>query len=155
MEKRSAGAKPSSDIFDRPILRSRAPRKGSTRAPWDNRSTISVFSSALQAVQQLSYGSTKVRHIDAIDDILIANNIVNSANGEKTESYNYWWSWQDTASEIQRNLERQRSAETSAVSLFSGVSTRLGRSSHLEENEGPITIFGLRCGACAADTSVS
>lgn len=147
VERRTVGAEPRPDIFDRPILRSRAPRRGNKqRAPWDNRASISVFPSALHAVQQLSYGSTKVRHVDYIDDIMIANNIANSANGEKTESYNYWWSWQDTAGEIQRNLERQRSQET--ASIFSGYSIPLGaKSSELAE---PFSIFGFRClGLCS------
>jgi hypothetical protein len=147
--KRTAGAKPCDDIFDRPILRSRKPRKGN-RAPWDNRAAISVFPSALQAVQQLSYGSVKVRHIDPIDDILIANNIAKSANGETTESYNFWWSWEDTASEIQRNLERERSSETNQTTIFSSVSNRLSQSADGE----PVTIFGMRCGGlCSEDTT--
>ena len=147
VEQLTAGAKPRPDIFDRPILRSRAPRRGNKqRAPWDNRASVSVFPSALQAVQQLSYGSAKVRHVGKIDDIMIANNIANSANGEKTESYNYWWSWQDTAGEIQRNLERQRSQES--ASIFSGYSIPLvAKSSDLTE---PFSIFGFRClGYCS------
>ena len=64
-------------------------------------------SAALLAVQPLSYGSLKVRHMEPIDDILIANNITCSAKGEKTESYNYWWSWQDAAPSIQEKLERK------------------------------------------------
>jgi hypothetical protein len=44
VEKRIHGTKPRSDIFNRPILRGRAPRKGSRRAPWD-RSSVSVFPS--------------------------------------------------------------------------------------------------------------
>ena len=43
VEKRSSGAKPDDGIFDRPILRSRAPKKGS-RAPWGDRS-VRVFPS--------------------------------------------------------------------------------------------------------------
>jgi hypothetical protein len=147
---RPHGAKPRDDIFDRVILRSRAPRKGNKSAPWDNLASVSAFSSAIHAVQQLSYGSTKVRHIDAIDDILIANNISNSANGEKTEAYDYWWSWQDKA-----DLERNNSAsETSRVSLFGGVSHRLAESMS-NEHSTPMTIFGLRCGPmCSADTTM-
>ena len=153
VEQTTAGARPCPDIFDRPILRSRAPRRGNKqRAPWDNQASVSVFPSALQAVQQLSYGSTKVRHVGKIDDIMIANNIANSANGEKTESYNYWWSWQDTAGEIQRNLERQRSQES--ASIFSGYSIPLvAKSSDPAE---PFSIFGLRClGYCSeADPTI-
>ena len=43
VEKRSHGARPKDGIFDRPILRSRAPKQGS-RAPWENR-TVRVFPS--------------------------------------------------------------------------------------------------------------
>jgi hypothetical protein len=147
VEKRSHGAKPRIDIFDRPVLRSRAPKKGNNSAPWDSRSSVSIYPSALLAVQHLSFGSTKVRHMDAIDDIAIANNIANSANGEKTESYNYWWSWQDAAGGIQKNLERQRSMESS--SLFSA---NIGRTSATVSE--PMTIFGFQCGSlCAADTT--
>ena len=147
VEKRSHGARPRIDIFDRPVLRSRAPKKGNNSAPWDSRSSVSIYSSALLAVQHLSFGSTKVRHMDAIDDIAIANNIASSANGEKTESYNYWWSWQDAAGEIQKNLERQRSMESS--SLFSA---NIGRTSATVSE--PMTIFGFQCGSlCAADTT--
>ena len=38
-----------------------------------------------------------MRHLGAIDDILIANNIAKSASGEKAETYNYWWRWEDDA----------------------------------------------------------
>lgn len=53
--------------------------------------------SALYAVQQLSFGSTKIRHNGPIDDILIANNIASSADGLETESYGYKWTWKDEA----------------------------------------------------------
>ena len=149
VEKRIHGARPRDDIFDRPILRSRAPKKGDDGAPWDNRASVSVYPSALLAVQHLSFGSTKVRHMDAIDDILIANNIANSANGEKTESYNYWWSWQDAADEIQKNLERQRSLES--MSMFSAGNRKDG-----QEASGPMSIFGFNClSLCADDTTTT
>ena len=71
---------------------------------------------ALLAVQPLSFGSSKVRHLEPIDDILIANNISCSAKGEKTESYNYWWSWQDAAKTIQEKLKRKESKSRVRVS---------------------------------------
>jgi hypothetical protein len=87
--------------------------------------------------------------MDAIDDILIANNIANSANGEKTESYNYWWSWQDAADEIQKNLERQRSLES--MSMFSAGNRKDG-----QEASGPMSIFGFNClSLCADDTTTT
>jgi hypothetical protein len=93
-----------------------------------------------------------VRHADAIDDVLIANNIANSANGEKTESYRYWWSWQDKAGEIQKNLVRQRSGDSTTI--FSAVSAKGFVSSVNTMRDEPLSIFGLRCsGLCASDTT--
>eukprot|EP00526_Cylindrotheca_closterium_P004682 CAMPEP_0113628566 /NCGR_PEP_ID=MMETSP0017_2-20120614/14803_1 /TAXON_ID=2856 /ORGANISM="Cylindrotheca closterium" /LENGTH=787 /DNA_ID=CAMNT_0000538879 /DNA_START=103 /DNA_END=2462 /DNA_ORIENTATION=- /assembly_acc=CAM_ASM_000147 len=103
------GAKPRKEIFDRSILRRRKPKDGNTAEPWDNTASVSTFSSALQAVQQLSFGSAKVRHVDGIDDVMIANNLAKCANGQRTEAYGYMWSWEDTASEIQLNMKRRGS----------------------------------------------
>lgn len=95
-----AGSIPDESIFSRPLIRRRTPRrKDIDLATLERKSPISFFPNALQAVQELSYASSKVRHMDSIDDILIANNIVHSANGEKTESYNYIWTWADNAAE--------------------------------------------------------
>lgn len=109
-----------------------------------------VLHLALIAVQQLSFGSTKVRHVDAIDDIQIANNIANSANGEKTESYNYWWIWQDSASsDIRNSLSRLRSPDSSSVF---GVFPSINQDS-FGGGDFPFSFFG--CGnLCGADTSV-
>ena len=74
------GARPKKDISNRPILRRRKPKDGNTDAPWDNSASVVAFSSALQAVQQLSYGSAKVHHVDGIDDVMIANNLAKCAN---------------------------------------------------------------------------
>lgn len=148
------GAKPYEHIFDRPILRARRPTGENARAPWDNRSSMSVFSSALQAVQQLSYGSIKVHHASIVDDILIANNIAKSADGQKTDSYHFMWSWEDTVDEIQRNLDRQRSTETTGpTSIFKNVSmlSQSGSGDH-----GPFAMLRCApmCGACSEDTSL-
>ena len=146
-EKHSTGAKPRDDIFDRPILRSRAPvASEDSRAPWSDRTTISVFPTVLHAVQQLSFGSNKVRHSNAIDDILIANNIASSANGEKTESYNYWWSWEDTANQIQRSLDKKSSRREapSRLSFF-------GKSQNSLSDPGkPVSLF-VCGGVCTGD----
>jgi hypothetical protein len=118
--KKRAGAYPRPDIFDRPILRARVMRKSSHRSPWVNNSdAVDCFPSVLVAVHEFSFNSSTVRHLDAIDEFQIANNISNSANGEKTESYNHMWSWEDTATEIQRNLDRARSSESSTASANS------------------------------------
>lgn len=135
------GAKPRPDIFTRPILRTVALSKGNTRGPWDNHASVDNFPSALTAVEELSFASTKVRHADFIDDIQIANNISNSANGEKTESYNYMWSWQDTAGEIQRNLEKQRSVDSFLSFKNSGM------------REDPLLCAALPS-LCGADTTM-
>ena len=143
------GAKPRNDIFKRPILRRRKPKDGNTQAPWDNSASVSVFPSALQAVQQLSFGSLKVRHVGWIDDVLIANNIANSANGERTESYNFMWGWQDNVGEIQLNLKRQRSLETSRGTLFTvpSHSSQPGKT-------GNQFLSRLTCLTCGNDTTV-
>jgi hypothetical protein len=111
------GAMPDTSIYDRPLLRRCVLRSRSQTESlfWDHGASVDMFESALQAAQDLSFGSTKVRHMDGIDDVLIANNIVHSAMGEKTESYNFMWSWQDKAREIQRQLD-QRALELTALS---------------------------------------
>lgn len=104
---------------------------------------------ALIAVQQLSFGSTKVRHLDAIDDVLIANNIANSANGEKTESYNYWWSWQENGDNIQQRFSNLRSESSSMFGVFPSMQ----QDSFGGDNDFPFSFFG--CGnLCGADTCV-
>jgi hypothetical protein len=97
---------------------------------------------ALIAVQHLSFGSTKVRHLDAIDDVLIANNIANSANGEKVESYDYWWSWQNSSGDIRKKLSNQRSGD-----LFGFASQ--------QQDSGDGLLSFLGCGDfCGKTTSV-
>lgn len=94
------GACPRKDIFDRSILRSRARQEHSNhhrdRMPVQHQHVnADSFPSALLAAQAFSFGSTKVRHVGHIDVVQIANNIANSANGQKTQSYSFEWSWQD------------------------------------------------------------
>lgn len=122
VDKITPGAKPRQEILLRPILRSRPPIKGGQHVAWDNYAAIDSFPSALVAVHELSFASSRVRHIDSIDDILIANNLASSANGEKLESYNYMWSWQDANAgeinknlkgEINKNLKMQKSSDSS------------------------------------------
>lgn len=123
------GARPNPVIFDRPLLRCRAPRKDRAHiAPWDNHTSISTFPSALNAVQELSYGSITVRHTHSIDDVQIANNIAHSADGEKTASYNFLWSWEDTVGEIQRHLDRKVSVDSSrgGVASLQGIGKVIG-----------------------------
>lgn len=149
------GAKPGQYIFDRPILRSLQSKSDSPHGtcPWDNKAAVKKFPNALQAVQELSFGSTKVRHMDAIDDIAIANNIAKIANGENgTESYNYYWRWQDDNSKgIQRNdLDHHY---PSGDSIFS--SSRIGRITSSSKNDEPMSILGFSCGPtlCCVDNT--
>ena len=141
------GAKPREGIFDRPIMRSRKLQKGTKAlAPWDNMKSVSIFANALQAAQQLSFGSTKVRHVGLIDDIMIANNIVRSACGEKTECYSFLWVCEDRPSKISRNLGRRANSPVSNGPLFRPVSTRT--------TEAP-SFFPITCGPlCSADTTI-
>jgi len=135
------GARPMDMIFSRPILRSRNSKKNA-ESPWDNKATIKAYPSALHAVQDLSFGSKKVHHMDPIDDILIADNIANSANGEKTESYNFLWSWEDAAQEIHKNLERKPSA---VKEIFKKVKPSF--KSDPNNDDEPFSFFGFKCGA--------
>lgn len=135
-----AGARPDENIFDRPILRRRLSRhliKNKRLINWNDNEAVDFFPNVLQAVGDFSFNSTEVRHMDAIDDILIANNIAHSANGEKTESYNYMWSWQDTAGEIQRHLEHQQSSDSFLTFVGQGPS----------RNNGSIDFIDFLCGS--------
>lgn len=147
-----SGAKPLDDIFDRPILRTRKPKKGKIASGlWENKASVSVFANALQAVQQLSFGSIKVRHSSAIDDIAIANNISNSALGEKTESYNFMWVWEENANEVSRNLERTISTGSRAHSILGEISGSLSRST---EEDGSNSFRLPFVALCAEDTTI-
>ena len=106
------GSKPDEATLNRPILRCQKPCNwdGATGFPpgsndtrknmlWSNPSVVSTFPNALIAVQQLSYGSLKVRHSSSgtIDDIAIANTIARCANNETTrDSFNFLWAWEDS-----------------------------------------------------------
>lgn len=43
VENRKHGARPRDDIFDRPILRSKAPKRGTHQAPWENGAAITTY----------------------------------------------------------------------------------------------------------------
>ena len=89
------------------------------------------------------------RSIDDIDDILIANNIAKSASGEKAETYNYWWRWEDDADANPTSTVEYLKPSGATSSKGGIVSSFLSRASGGEDGE-PISIFGLTC--CAADT---
>jgi hypothetical protein len=90
--------------------------------------------------------------MDAIDDIMIANNIANSANGDKAESYNYLWTWEDTADEIHRNLLRLRSHDSASLSIFSGAQSIKPKPEEQMMANEPMSIFRLSC--CAVEPSM-
>jgi len=163
VERRICGAEPLQVIFNRPILRRRAPKKNEElswnlaeesnlsngNGPQKGSRQIQVYPNALLAVQDLSFGSTKVRHMDAIDDVLIANNIANSADGEKTESYNFMWNWQDAAEEMARMQQLKGKSGGGLKGLLGKM-----KSQRLDDNE-PFSIFGLKCGVpCASGNGV-
>ena len=142
---KKAGARPSKDIFDRPILCGRSPRGESDGTPWNDSSSIVTYGNVLLAAQELSYGSTKVRHLGAIDDISIANNIANSANGKKTESYSYCWSWQD---EVEKKFEKIYFASDLNGGGF--VASLIAKAKCVGSGDEPVSIFGMSC--CSAGT---
>lgn len=154
VEHRLRGTKPMPVIFHRPILRRRAPKKNEVLS-WTDRSAVTVFPNTLMAVQALSFGSTKVRHMDAIDDIMIANNIASSANGDKTESYNFLWNWQDAAEQMAR-LQQSKGKGTGLKGFLnkmksnsqSPVTGRVGT-----QADEPFSIFGLKCGPMCASSN--
>lgn len=121
-----SGACPRKDIFDRPILRSSANQENVTPVLFgDDVHDVDRFPSALLAAQEFSFGSTKVRHASYIDVVQIANNIANSANGQKTQSYSFVWSWQDTVNRINKSLRYRRQSSDSFLS-FSSHKSRSG-----------------------------
>jgi hypothetical protein len=96
-----SGAQPRADIFDKPI------ENGNE-----------VFDSALQAVQTLSFGSL---HDQEIDDIQIANNLAQCANGTMKRSYGYAWQWK-----LEQNAPKQDhrlSVFSLAISSLCGADT--------------------------------
>jgi hypothetical protein len=79
-----SGAQPRADVFDKAI-----------------ENGIEVFDNVMQAVQTLSFGSTRVcRGQEEIDDIKIANNLAQCANGTMNRSYGYAWTWKQEEKKI-------------------------------------------------------
>lgn len=118
-QKVHSGAQPRADIFDRPVLRDA-----------DKNSAMESFPSALYAVQELSFGSTRVRHVNDIDDILIANNIANNADGNVSESYGYVWFWDDEDMKAREVAKEEEAAAAptgrSMMAIAMGLPTLCG-----------------------------
>eukprot|EP00979_Chaetoceros_neogracilis_P008673 scaffold1922_cov291-Chaetoceros_neogracile.AAC.16 len=140
----TVGAEPMDDIFGRPLTRRRlAPIGGKMPTPWDSNVSVASFNSALDSVQELSFGSgLHEKSGGFIDDIEIANNIAKTANGKNDdgEAYGFEWSWQDgngaiNEKDVRKKLNDFRSGKMDAFKgLLRNVSTR-------ERPTEPITIF--------------
>ena len=110
-----SGAQPRADIFNRPVLRDA-----------DKKLDMELFPSALYAVQELSFGSRRVRHINAIDDILIANNIANNADGNVSESYGFVWFWDDDDMKRKAKEEEPAGHSMSMMTMAMGLPNLCG-----------------------------
>ena len=103
---RKHGPKPDPAIFRGRVLRCQKPcnweknrhlNSHRKKIEWSNPSTVSTFENILIAVQQLSYGSMKVRHSisGSIDDVAIANKIAHCARHETLGGcHNFLWAWE-------------------------------------------------------------
>jgi hypothetical protein len=183
------GAEPRFDIFDRPIYGLWMPVKrvtvavavkGETKNGGDENGTSRVdesssyevyptasaggkiYDNALQAVQDISFGSIKYRHsitkkkdktdyssssaptLTLIDDILIANTIAQCADAKDnvidTESYNHTWRWYDSDDNA-NGIEK----------LFTTVVDRIPDSSNFNNKQSSTiwdyrTLFTKLCG---------
>ena len=169
----AVGVEPMDDIFGRPLTRRKLSLASASKlalaSSWTNgkmtigtststakttNAAVASFNSALDAVQELSFGSgLHDKRGGFIDDIEIANNIAMSANGNgngnenSIESYGYEWSWQDdreaismNETDVRKKLNDFRSGKMDAFKgLLRNVSSR-------ERPSEPITIFGINCG---------
>jgi len=161
----SVGVEPMDDIFGRPLTRRKLSSvlASASALGWTNgkmtvgtststahatNTAVASFNSALDAVQELSFGSGLHDKMGGfIDDIEIANNIAKSANGNSIEAYGYEWSWQDdreslsmNEKDVRKKLNDFRSGKMDAFKgLLRNVSSR-------ERPSEPITIFGINCG---------
>jgi hypothetical protein len=87
-----SGAQPRADVFDKAI------ENGNE-----------VFDNVMQAVQTLSFGSTRFCHgQEEIDDIKIANTLAQCANGTMNRSYRYGcaWTWKQEEKTIKPQSPR-------------------------------------------------
>lgn len=145
----SVGVEPLDDIFGRPVTRKRLSNSnvgGKMPTPWDSNSAETSFNSALEAVQELSFGSKYCDNTGVfIDEIAIANNIARYANGDGVESYGFEWTWEDGGNGVNENDVRKRLNDfrSGRIDSFKGLLKNVrDRDRKLE----PITIFGINCG---------
>ena len=141
----TAGAQPLDDIFGRPLIRKEIAAAGKKKPlPWHTVDAPQTFHNALEAVREFSFGSEMHTNLDGfIDDIEIANNIANCANGSRNEAYGYEWRWQDGGIDEQDVREKLKQFRNGKIDAFRGLLKNVGsRDRPLE----PIRIFGINCG---------
>jgi len=138
------GAEPLDDIFGRPIIR----KIGKNEV---------VFRSALDAVPELLFGvgSKELKDFEQPDDVLIANNIASSANGEEKSNmymYGYKWIWEDRHDAVKEANIRTRLEEfkngklTSVKNIIHNL--RDDKATKKNNQDMPISIFGWSyCGS--------
>jgi hypothetical protein len=110
----------------------------------------------MDAVEEMSFGSTTTSHSGNIDEIAIANNIVNAADGLTSMAYGYAWRWEDEEADVRvHSLDDQALlddvSETERSMPYMPRRRIFGRlrfsDTNDEDNSEPFSIFGFRCGA--------
>jgi len=145
------GSKPLDDIFGRPLTR----RKGITTDDDGTNDVIrsdmrTSFNSALDAVQDFSYGSAISENFLSNDDVKIANNIAICANDGEAESYGHTWKWEDGEIREYELRTKLNSFRQRKVEHFKGLlkNVKNGGTNMVKPFE-PISFFGFKCGSCA------
>ena len=90
------GVPPSPDIFNRSVVRFQTSASSICVNP-------RTFSNAMAAVEEISFGSITTNHSGVIDEIAIANNIVNACDGLTSRAYGYAWRWEDNEADVRTN----------------------------------------------------
>jgi len=177
---RKHGMEPNPMIFHHPVLRyQKSLSTESGRMPlWNNYNpaAVSNFSNVLLAVQQLSYGSIKVRRnnhqrssSEPIDDIAIANKIVYCANNQMEVCYNFMWAWEDFKIKDTHEIEDEVEVEDDIIhepnkikdtaerifGCVEGMDSPIPNKSWTTQNPplGPMSFYGMFC--CAMDHSIN
>jgi hypothetical protein len=102
-----SGAKPRVDVFTRRIVRCDVLRNGQEL----------VFPSAVDAMQEVSFGSVYAKHAGPMDDIWTANNIADCADGKRPACYGFSWSWADPQATHHRGGRKKNSLLAFALGM--------------------------------------
>jgi len=136
--KQISGTKPISEIFDRPICRTKISNR-SSKLLWKNSDEVEEFTNVLLAAQDISFCSLNHQdNINTHDVVEVANNVAITANREKSEYYNYLWCWKDEVLRIQCALPKNGSKSSRLLSCING--------STCNDDYEPFNIFGYQCG---------